>query len=182
MPAAPINATQNLFRWDRLSMINHSRGFSLLELAIVIGILGMILAGLLRPLAARMELKAINAERDTLIQFEHVLVGYAMSEGHLPIPDGPTLNGSKVEGLFPFETLGIVNVSGKEYRYVVEEEFVHPTQPGVPGPTPDTLDMTDGTGVNALELSVNATVDSEVTRELPGLVVIERLVRAGQLP
>lgn len=157
-------------------------GFSLLELAIVIGIVGILMGVLVPPLAARMELRAVNLERETLISFERALIGYAMAEGHLPIPESPLQAGREIRGTFPFAELGITNVSGKQYRYIAESEFLHQTVPGVPGPVTNQLDMTDGVGVIAFRLEVDATADVEVERQVAGTIVLERLVAVGQLP
>lgn len=70
------------------------RGFTLVELAIVILIMGLVLGGLAMPLATQRE----NARlRDTAKQLEDVqqaLEGFALVNGFLPCPATPSSNGS----------------------------------------------------------------------------------------
>ena len=64
-------------------------GFTLLELALVILIVGLLLGGLLSPLATRIEQKYRTDTSAQLAEIQSVLLGYAMTHGHFPCPDCP---------------------------------------------------------------------------------------------
>lgn len=63
------------------------RGFTLLEMAVVLLILGLLVAGLLGPLETQLEARD---RRQTLAELERIadaLYGYALTHGRLPCPD-----------------------------------------------------------------------------------------------
>jgi len=63
------------------------RGLTLIEMAVVLMILGLVVAGLLGPLDTQLEARD---RRDTLAQLERArdaLYGYALTRGRLPCPD-----------------------------------------------------------------------------------------------
>lgn len=62
-------------------------GFSLLELAIVVFILGILISGLLVPLAVRQEQTGRNDTELILEQARDALLGFALRNGRLPCPD-----------------------------------------------------------------------------------------------
>ena len=64
------------------------RGFTLVEMALVLLILGLLLGGLVSPLTASREAVALH-ERDALLrEAEEALVGFALVHRRLPCPDG----------------------------------------------------------------------------------------------
>lgn len=70
-------------------MIGNNKGFTLLELAIVLFIISLILGGVLSPLSTRVN---VEERKKTAAQLEDIrssLVGYAVVNGHLPCPDCP---------------------------------------------------------------------------------------------
>jgi len=68
------------------------RGFTLIELAMVLFIIALILGGVLTPLSAKLEQDQRKKTQDLLEQARDSLIGYALVNGHLPCPDCP--NGS----------------------------------------------------------------------------------------
>mgnify|MGYP006272967217 CR=1 FL=1 len=64
-----------------------ARGFTLLELAIVLLALGLVLAGGLGPLAARLEARDRAATQAALEAARDALLGFAAARGRLPCPD-----------------------------------------------------------------------------------------------
>ena len=64
-----------------------SAGFTLLELTIVLFILALILAGLLTPLATRLEQQDRKTTRLMLEEIRASLLGYTIINGHLPCAD-----------------------------------------------------------------------------------------------
>ena len=65
------------------------KGFTLLELALVILVLGLLIGGLLTPLATRIEQKYRSDTSAQLAEIRDTLLGYAMAHGHFPCPDCP---------------------------------------------------------------------------------------------
>jgi prepilin-type N-terminal cleavage/methylation domain-containing protein len=66
-----------------------SQGFTLIELAIVLFIAGLILAGALGPLATQIEQRERQSTQEILVEIRENLIGYALANGHLPCPDCP---------------------------------------------------------------------------------------------
>lgn len=66
-------------------------GFSLVEIAIVLAIVGLLLGGLIPTLSAQMESQRINETRKQLDEIQQALVGYAIINGRLPCPAKATL-------------------------------------------------------------------------------------------
>ncbi|MDJ0812370.1 MAG: type II secretion system protein [Woeseiaceae bacterium] len=94
------------------------RGFSLVELAIVLLIMAIILGGLVAPLAAQRESERANDARDQLRDVEKAIYGFAAVNGFIPCPATPASNGyaaasgagcSAQHGFVPATTL---NLSG----------------------------------------------------------------------
>lgn len=106
----------------RSALPRHTRGLTLIEMAVVLMILGLIVAGLLGPLDTQLEARD---RRQTLAQIERsldALYGYAVTRGRLPCPDSdgdglpnpafdPALAASAVctvdDGFLPWAELGV---------------------------------------------------------------------------
>lgn len=81
-------------------MRTFQKGFTLIELAMVLLIIALILGGVLAPLSTKLELDKRKKTADLLEEARSALVGYALVNGHLPCPDCPdnsTGNCSSVE-------------------------------------------------------------------------------------
>lgn len=63
------------------------RGFTLIEMALVLLILGLLLGGLLGPLSVQREVAALNEAQQLLGEAEEALLGFALVNGRLPCPD-----------------------------------------------------------------------------------------------
>lgn len=70
-------------------------GFSLLEMAVVLVILGLLLGGLLGPLSEQQRNKAQNQVEQQLIEIENALLGFAAANGRLPCPASAASNGDE---------------------------------------------------------------------------------------
>jgi prepilin-type N-terminal cleavage/methylation domain-containing protein len=68
-----------------------ARGFSLVELAIVVAIIGLLLGALLVPLAAQSEMRVRRDADKALAEIREALIGYAIANGRLPCPAVATL-------------------------------------------------------------------------------------------
>jgi prepilin-type N-terminal cleavage/methylation domain-containing protein len=131
------------------------RGFTLIELAVVIGIVALLLGALLVPLATQIQGRNIKETRESLAQIKEALIGYAMTQGRLPCPTtGAVPDGledapcgvwpQSTEGFLPYVTLGVpaTDAWGRVFRYAVASEFTYATNPGAP-PAASQLDLSD---------------------------------------
>jgi prepilin-type N-terminal cleavage/methylation domain-containing protein len=120
--------------------MKYKSGFTLVEMAIVLVIVGLLVSAFLAPLGAQRDLKDYSDTRATLALIQEALYGYALShpaldgKPHLPCPDtdgdnAENRNGagacSAPEGNLPSRDLGIVNSDSwnNNYRYRVTTAF-----------------------------------------------------------
>lgn len=104
--------------------LKSNAGFSLVEMAIVLIILGFVLGALLMPLQAQRQQLFQSQTQNTLETAKRALIGYAQSNGRLPCPATATSSGAESPlgggtctqqmGFLPAVTLGIqpVNSNG----------------------------------------------------------------------
>ena len=97
-------------------LIAANKGFSLVELSIVILIMGLLLGGLLLPLSVQRENARLTAAAEQIDDIEAALFGFALTNGYLPCPATPTSLGtaatsgggcSSAHGFVPASTLGL---------------------------------------------------------------------------
>lgn len=73
-----------------ISFVKHpaksQQGFSLIEMAIVLVILGMLLGGILMPLSSQREVSQRQATERQLQEIRNALIGYAQANNRLPCP------------------------------------------------------------------------------------------------
>ena len=100
-------------------LVKRFAGFTLVEMAIVLVILGFVLAALLLPLQAQRQQLAQSQTENTLESAKQALLGYAQQQGRLPCP--ATNNGTAV---FP-DDAGAANPLGGTHNIV-------PPNPAVP--------------------------------------------------
>lgn len=114
---------------------NHQHGFSLIELAIVLVIIGLLIGGGIVTLQTATERQQRNEQRQQMREIRDALYGYAMSRRHLPCPDEDSdLNGLEdrndgecavTEGALPWATLGLGSRDawGNRLRYHVHGTY-----------------------------------------------------------
>ena len=122
--------------------MQRSKGFSLLELTIVLVIMAALTGGLLMPVATRIQSQRLKQTEHALEGINEALYGFAMSRGKLPCPDTDTVpdgqentpcpplsGGRSVEGFLPWNDLGVAPTDawGRLYYYAVVTEFTEPT-------------------------------------------------------
>lgn len=114
------------------------RGFSLVELAIVLVVVGLLIGGLLTPLATQFEQRRISETQRNLDETREALIGFALRNGYLPCPAVSAQNGledrsgayctqGKRQGFIPWATLGVPRTDawGRMLRYSVTPAFTN---------------------------------------------------------
>ena len=137
-----------------MSITNHNikysarfqTGFSLIEISIVLVILGLLLGGLMTPMATQIENSRRNETQITLEQLKESIYGYALINGRLPCPDtnsdgaedraGNTC--SSASGFLPWSTLAMGNADawGQNFTYRVTTSFADNVDGTACGGTP----------------------------------------------
>ncbi len=68
-------------------------GFTLIEMAMVLMIVGLLLGGMLVPLSAQMDQRNVSDTQKALSDIKEALIGYAIANGRFPCPASSTSNG-----------------------------------------------------------------------------------------
>ena len=115
--------------------IKNNFGFTLVEIAIVLVIIGLLISAFLTPITAQLE-QSKNAEaRRDLAEIKEALLGFAVINGRLPCPD---IDGNGIDdgclntnssaitgGNTPWVSLNTKQLDpwGRRYRYVINNAF-----------------------------------------------------------
>ena len=176
-----------------VARLRRHEGFTLVELAIVIAIVGLLLGAFLAPLRAQIDAARIRETERMLGEIREALIGYAIVRGALPCPDvaadgidgaaPAACTGTALEGVLPFQALGVPRADawGRHFRYRVTQEFSNRSQAGLP-PGAGRLDLTDTGDVTVLtrgdDPGTGGTVESKhqsaataLTRDAPAVVL-----------
>lgn len=107
----------------RENNLGKNQGFSLLELAIVLIIVGLLISAFLAPLSAQRDLRDYSDAKEHLEKIRDALYGYAVINGQLPCPttiaDPVNINYGHEDvtclltaaaGVLPWKDLGVVEV------------------------------------------------------------------------
>lgn len=121
------------------TLLGHSmqlmKGFSLIEMAVVLVVAVLLLGGLLVPLTTQVEQRKISDTEKSLEEAKDALVGFALANGYLPCPAISATNGlenrsgttcaSGTTGSIPWATLGVNKLDswGHIIRYSVTAAF-----------------------------------------------------------
>jgi prepilin-type N-terminal cleavage/methylation domain-containing protein len=115
----------------------NNRGFTLVELAVVVAVVALLLGTLLVPLASQVEQRNITQTQKQLEEIKEALLGFAMVNGRLPRPatsdtdgkerDTACGNAQDCTGLLPWVALGLPKADawGKIYAYSVVPEYAN---------------------------------------------------------
>lgn len=131
-----------------MSLARPHGGFTLVELAIVLLVVGLVLGGLIVPLAKQAQSRRISETEAVLREIKESLFGFAIGNGRLPCPatvatnglenrrndaiaNGPVdapiegCRGGVYSGFVPWATLGVPEVDawGNRFFYRVTNEF-----------------------------------------------------------
>ena len=96
-------------------------GFSLVEMAIVLAIVGLLLSGLIPTISTQIESQRTNETRKQLDEIQQALIGFAVANRRFPCPATSASNGEEspvgggsctnfYNGYVPAATLGITSV------------------------------------------------------------------------
>lgn len=118
-----------------------SRGFSLIEMAVVLFVIALVIGSLLVPLVTQVEQRQIGDTQKTLEEIKEALLGFAVANSYLPCPDttgdgasDPAGAGAcpNYEGFVPWTTLGVSrgDAWGNRFRYRVASEFTNTPSSG----------------------------------------------------
>ena len=140
-------------------LMNKQQGFTLVEMAMVLMIVGLLLSGLLPTISGQIEQQRRNETRKQMDEIQQALIGFAVASARLPCPASSTSNGQEsfatsptvgnatngicsnfFNGFVPAAALGITPVDAQGYmldgwnnriRYAVADY----TASGVPNTT-----------------------------------------------
>jgi prepilin-type N-terminal cleavage/methylation domain-containing protein len=118
----------------------HDRGFTLVELTIVLIIVALMVGGLTVSLTAQIDLRESEATNRQLDQISETIVGFAIANGRLPCPADPALaetaagagleditapNCNRARGTLPWVTLGLPQLDtwGRRFTYAATQKF-----------------------------------------------------------
>lgn len=126
--------------------MKNQRGFTLIELAIVLVVITLLIGGLVGPLSAQIQARRILETRQTLKEAREAIVGYAMTHDtaggtprpYLPCPDvdGDGIEEARVAGdcpenagWFPWVTLGTASQDawGNRLHYAAHADLTSST-------------------------------------------------------
>jgi len=130
--------------------VKSTRGFTLVEMAIVLAIVALLLGGLLPTLSSQFEQQRRNETRKYMDEVRDALLGYAIANKHLPCPDSNNDGSAEATcataasqiGTLPYIDLGVTNKDayGNALVYAVTKEFADSTTHFTLG-TPGTLQV-----------------------------------------
>lgn len=125
-----------------MKIANFNKGFTLLEMAIVLVIVGLFVGGLFIPLSNQKEVNNLIETREKIAVIKEAVLGFAIVYGRLPCPadetikssatgagveqvDGGVCKDSKVYGAVPWVTLGVPETDawGRRFSYRVSKSF-----------------------------------------------------------
>lgn len=103
-----------------------SKGFTLVELTIVMLIVALLLGSMLLPLSAQQDVRAYGDTQKIVAEARDALLGFAMANDRLPCPASSTSNGVEDpvgggtcnhphDGFFPAATVGLAPVDSQGY-------------------------------------------------------------------
>ena len=103
-----------------------SRGFTLIEMAVVVAVIALLLGSILIPLATQVEERRYRETHRILEEAREALMGFAIANGRLPCPASTASNGleapvtggvctNSYDGFLPAATLGILPTDNQGY-------------------------------------------------------------------
>lgn len=162
--------------------MKYKLGFTLVEMAIVLVIVGLLISAFLTPLSAQLE-QSRNAEvRRDLLEIKEALLGFAVINGRLPCPDiddngtddgcGNMNSTATTGGNVPWSTINTKQLDpwGRRYQYRVNNAF-----------TGNFVLTTAGSGLGSIRVCATSLCANTEANNVP-LVVFTRGQNGGVLP
>ncbi|PCI21532.1 MAG: prepilin-type cleavage/methylation domain-containing protein [Piscirickettsiaceae bacterium] len=115
--------------------VKNNQGFTLVEIAIVLLVFGLIIGGIMGPLQVQQENMDRKESKKNIELIKEAMVGYAIINGSLPCPSNRALadtspsagvaNCSQTRGFVPWVTLGIgrYDAWGRHFTYRISPTF-----------------------------------------------------------
>ncbi|QBE66677.1 type II secretion system protein [Pseudoduganella lutea] len=123
-------------RTDPNTSFRAPRGFTLVEISIVLVVVGLLIGGLITPLSTQLDQRRVTDTQRAMEDAREALVGFAVRNGHLPCPaisaangledrDGDRCRNERRAGFLPWATLGMPKLDswGRVYLYSVSPDF-----------------------------------------------------------
>lgn len=123
--------------------LTFARGFTLAEMAVVLVIVALLLAGMMLPISAQQDIRARQETEGTLNDIREALIGFAIANGRLPRPAVSASDGAEraacpsieddingyCSGFIPWSALGVKKTDGwnKLIRYSVTPAYANAT-------------------------------------------------------
>jgi prepilin-type N-terminal cleavage/methylation domain-containing protein len=137
------------------------QGFTLVEMAMVLVIMGLLLGGGLTLLSTQIEQQKVKGTERQMEEVKEALIGFAIANGRLPRPAtspvdgaerGNCANVAQCTGFIPWVTLGVNRLDGwnKIVRYSVQREFANAPITFATLLTPPTKTVQSRNGTGAL--------------------------------
>jgi len=124
--------------WGREMAKSNRHGFTLVEMAVVLVILGLLLSALIIPISTQIDQRNYAETRKSLDEIREALIGYGLTRGYLPCPAISALNGLEDRniatglcnnrvGFLPWVELGVGHTDGwgHLYRYSVTPAYAN---------------------------------------------------------
>jgi prepilin-type N-terminal cleavage/methylation domain-containing protein len=151
------------------------RGFTLVELAIALAIVGLLLGMMIIPLGTQVDVQRTADTQRQLDLIREALIGFAVANGRLPCPATPTVattvagagtenraggNCAITNGVVPWATLGTQETDpwGHRYTYTVTQEFANDPLGGALS----TFLLTDNGGITVRSTAGGVIVGSNI--------------------
>jgi type II secretory pathway pseudopilin PulG len=96
-------------------------GFTIVEIAIVLLVVGLMIGGLVAPLTSQLEQRRVTETQRVMDEAREALFGFALRNGYLPCPAISAIDGredrsgsvcNKRFGYLPWATLGVARLDG----------------------------------------------------------------------
>lgn len=124
------------------TFFNRNKGFTLVEVAIVLVIVGLLVAAFITPLSVQKDLKDYSETRQDIATIKETLLGFVLVNGRLPCPADAAVSSSTIGagkqkfdvagtacslsvGVIPWVDLGVSETDawGRRYTYYVSTSF-----------------------------------------------------------
>jgi len=151
---------------QRPAIKGKARGFTLVEMAMVLMIVALLLGGLLPTISSQVEQRHENDTRKQLDEIQQALIGYAIIYGRLPCPaSGATGTGGQEDpntgigvcnhphdnkSYVPAVTLGL---SGADSNGLIEDAWGNPIRYAVANGSSNTFPFTKPNGISGIGIA-----------------------------